>query len=146
MEQEILNYLKGNKVKYNKIILRSRDSAVLNIRWKVFVHLRKLGYTQHQIAMHFNFTDAAVAHGLKKAIGISGKDSLQSITDTLVSETTKSIGGDKKALYFALHKAGCSKLDIASYFNVSVNEVRRNIQRCAEIKDFENRRKNIVKF
>ena len=147
MKQEILTALHGDEDKYYSIMQKTQQSDIVENRNAVFLKLITLGFTQKQIAAHWELSSSGVSVALSrytqnKRVGYSGE-----ISATLMDEIYKSIPMDKSGLVIeALRLKGYSFRDIGTYLNINFSTARSRMQVATEQRDFEERRKRIVKF
>jgi hypothetical protein len=147
MKQEILTALNGDEDQYYSIMQKTQQSDIVENRNAVFLKLITLGFTQKQIAAHWELSRSGVSvalsrHTQNKRVGYSGE-----ISATLMDEIYKSIPKDKSGLIIeALRLKGYSFRDIGTYLNINFSTCRSRMEVATEQRDFEERRKRIVKF
>ena len=145
MKEAILNILNQDESKYLSIMQNTRQPNIVVERWQVWTELRKQDYSMKAIASHFGLrSHSTVWHGLKR---IANKDTKQPITATLLRELYKSIPKENKGLIIeALNLRGYSCSEIGDWYNMTRNAVYYLMVKETSQRDFEERRKKIVKF
>ena len=150
MKEDVLNALCGDGKKYNLIMQNTRQRDIVQLRWEVFVILSAQDYTTKQIAAFFNTSVGNVNHGLRQMIKIQDKGIREPISDTLINKICKYIPSDNIGLKIeALRLKGYLFREIETWFNLRRGQARNKM--CSEVKkrelkEFEIRRKRIVKF
>jgi chromosomal replication initiation ATPase DnaA len=69
MKQDILNALCGDEVKYNSIMVKTRDRNIVKLRWEVWAILYAKKYTLMAIGEAFKMHYSTVLYGLRQ-VGI----------------------------------------------------------------------------
>lgn len=145
-KQEILKELVGEEYNYDLIMRGTKEVHGIKLRREVFEALKTNGHSNPEIAKYFNMSESAVWNGIKKVRGYIDKDKFREIRAGLVDELLVYTNGDTKALYYSLKQLGYSQSTIAIHFGFCQSKISKDVNAYAYELQFQEKRKNIVKF
>lgn len=146
IRNDIIDILKGDEARYFAIMRKGSCPNIVENRRNVWALLHTKGYPYNYIARYFGTSASNVMQGLKKINQYKKQAPLPPLTHELINQTLATVGNSQGLMVEELILKGYTIQSISNFLKITYHKLYWAKGKAVNQRDFENKRKNIVKL